>query len=84
MAAQTLRPQAGLVSELVDDLLDTLNGRLRDAVPTIHNLGYSGHRDAGRTGHVRHLHTLREHHADDDRGPSAPCYRRVENVIDTD
>ncbi|GAA3726071.1 hypothetical protein GCM10022225_03850 [Plantactinospora mayteni] len=82
MAAQALCPEAGLVPELVDDLLDALHGRLCHAVPAIYHLGYGCHRDAGRTGHVRHLDTLRKRHADDDKGPGAPRDRGVENVID--
>ncbi|GAA0385926.1 hypothetical protein GCM10009541_31010 [Micromonospora gifhornensis] len=68
----------------MNDLLDPLDGRLCHAVPAINHLGYSCHGDAGRAGHVRHVDTLRERHADDDRGPTGLDERRIENVIDTD
>jgi hypothetical protein len=84
VAAQALRPQARLVAELVNDLLDALHGCLGNAVAAVDDLRHGRDRDAGSTCHIRHLDALLKHHVDDDRAPPAARRQRLENVIDTD
>src|SRR6185437_3256788 len=76
MAAQALRAEAGLVAELLDDLLHPVHRGLGDAPSPIDDLRDSGHRDAGRTSDVRHFHALRDLHASDDRGLRAAFRKR--------
>ena len=76
VAAKALRTEARLVAELVDDLLHPVDGRLRDAVASVDDLGDGRHRDAGRAGDVGHLHAVRELHASDHRAPRARFRKR--------